>query len=318
MPRLDPNQGYRLAALTRINAGLPSGLQTASITVKESPRMAYQTIAVIMTDAEGDAPALQAAIQIAQRDGSHLDVYCIGVDPARFDAMPVGATAVLLEIDASAARERADAILASARAAIPDGLERVSLQSMVISNLGLDSAVARLARYADLVVATRPYGPGQTALAVAIVEAAIFGSGAPVLIAPPARLDLGKAFRRPLVAWNETEESMRAIRLALPSLRAAAHVDLVIIDPPSHSPERSDPGGSISVMLARHGAKTEVSVLAQTMPRVSDVLLRFAREHGNDLVVMGAYGHSRFRESLLGGATREMLEASPVPLLMAH
>ena len=280
--------------------------------------MAYQTIAVVMTDAEGDAPALHAAIQIAQRDGAHLDVHCVGVDPARFDAMPVGATAVLLEMDASAARERADRLLASVRAAVPSGLEKVSLQSLVISNMGLEPAVARLARYCDLVVATRPYGPGQTALAVAVVEAEIFGSGAPVLLVPPARLDLSKAFRRPLIAWNETEESLRAIRLALPVLKAAAHVDLVIVDPPSHSPERSDPGGSISVMLARHGAKTEVSVLANTMPRVSDILMRFAREHGNDVVVMGAYGHSRFRESLLGGATRDMLESAPIPLLMAH
>lgn len=280
--------------------------------------MAYKTIAVIMTDAEGDAPALHAASALAQRDGAHLDIYCVGVDPARFDAMPVGATAVLLEMDASAARERAESLLAVARASIPSGFDRISLQSLVISNLGLDTAVARLARYADLVVATRPYGPGQTALAVAVVEAEIFGSGAPVMLVPPAKLDLREPFRRPLVAWNETEESLRAIRLSMPVLGAAAHVDVVIIDPPSHSPERSDPGGGVCVMLSRHGIKAEVSVLANTMPRVSDILMRFAREHGNDVIVMGAYGHSRFRESLLGGATREMLGSSPIPLVMAH
>ena len=280
--------------------------------------MAYHTIAVIMTDAEGDAPALHAALALAQRDGAHLDVHCVGVDPARFDAMPVGATAVLLEIDASAARDRAEALLAAARAAIPAGLDRVSIQSLVISNLGLDAAIARLARYADLVVATRPYGPGQSALATAVVEAEIFGSGAPVLLVPPAKLDLREPFRRPLLAWNETEESLHAVRLALPVLRAATHVDLVIVDPPPHSAERSDPGGSLSLMLSRHGIKAEVSVLANTMPRTADILLRFAREHGNDVIVMGAYGHSRFRESLMGGATRDMLEASPIPLLMAH
>jgi nucleotide-binding universal stress UspA family protein len=285
---------------------------------KENLDMAYKTIAVIMTDAEGDAPALHAGMALAQHDGAHLDVHCVGVDPARFDAMPVGATAVLLEMDASAARERAENLLAVARASIPAGFDRLSLQALVISNLGLDTAVARLARYADLVVATRPYGPGQTALAVAVVEAEIFGSGAPVMLVPPAKLDLREPFRRPLVAWNETEESLRAIRLAMPMLKAAAHVDVVIIDPPSHSPERSDPGGGVCVMLSRHGIKAEVSVLANTMPRVSDILMRFAREHGNDAIVMGAYGHSRFRESLLGGATREMLGSSSIPLVMAH
>jgi nucleotide-binding universal stress UspA family protein len=197
-------------------------------------------------------------------------------------------------------------------------MERATVQPLVISNLGLDAVVARLARYADLTVAARPYGQGQTALAVAIVEAEIFGSGAPVMVVPPVRLDLREAFRRPMVAWNETEESLAAIRRSLPMLQASSHVDVVIIDPPSHSPERSDPGGSICIMLSRHGIKAEVSVLAKTMPRVSDVLLRFAREHGNDVVVMGAYGHTRFRESLIGGATRELLESSPIPLLMAH
>ncbi len=280
--------------------------------------MAYKTIAVIMTDAEGDAPALHAAIAMAEREGAHLDVHCVGVDPARFDAMPVGATAVMLEIDATAARDRAEALAASARALVPSTMERAAVQSLVFSNIGLDAAVSRLGRYADLVVAARPYGQGQSALAVAIVEAEIFGTGAPVMIVPPARLDLREPFRRPLVAWNETEESLAAIRRALPVLVAATHVDVVMVDPPSHSPERSDPGGSVCVMLSRHGVKAEVSVLAQTMPRVSDVVLRFAREHGNDAIIMGAYGHSRFRESLLGGATREMLEASPLPLIMAH
>lgn len=280
--------------------------------------MAYKTIAVIMTDAEGDAPALHAAIALAERDGAHLDVHCVGVDPARFDAMPVGATAVMLELDASAARERAESLAASARAAVPAAADRAAIQSLVISNIGLDAAVSRLARYADLVIAARPYGQGQSALAVAIVEAEIFGTGAAVMIVPPARLDLREPFRRPLVAWNETEESLAAIRSSLPVLQASAHVDVVMVDPPSHSPERSDPGGSVCVMLSRHGVKAEVSVLAQTMPRASDVILRFAREHGNDAIVMGAYGHSRFRESLLGGATREMLETSPLPLIMAH
>jgi nucleotide-binding universal stress UspA family protein len=92
----------------------------------------------------------------------------------------------------------------------------------------------------------------------------------------------------------------------------------VMIDPPTHSPERSDPGGAVCLMLARHGVKAEVSILSRTLPRVSEILTRFATEHGANLIVMGAYGHSRFRESLLGGATRDMLEGTSLPLLMAH
>ena len=77
-------------------------------------------------------------------------------------------------------------------------------------------------------------------------------------------------------------------------------------------------GGLLSLFLARHGVKTEIDVLSKTLPRVSDVLMRHARDTNADLMVMGAYGHSRFRESILGGATRNMLEQAPVHVFMAH
>lgn len=88
-----------------------------------------------------------------------------------------------------------------------------------------------------------------------------------------------------------------------------------MINPPSHSPERSDLGG---VMSARHGVKADVSILAKTMPHVAEVINRHAQDHAIDLIVMGAYGHSRFREAMIGGATSDMLETARVPILMAH
>ena len=111
---------------------------------------------------------------------------------------------------------------------------------------------------------------------------------------------------------------MTAVRRALPFLKAAEMVDITVVDPPSHGPERSDPGGLLCQMLVRHGVRAEVSVLAKTLPRVSDVLARHVRDRDADLLVMGAYGHSRFREAILGGATRNMLEQAEVPVLMAH
>ncbi len=71
-------------------------------------------------------------------------------------------------------------------------------------------------------------------------------------------------------------------------------------------------------MLSRHGARCEIDVLSRTMPKISDILNRHATDTGADMVVMGAYGHSRFREAILGGATRYMLEQATIPVLMAH
>ncbi|MFV2033667.1 MAG: universal stress protein, partial [Halocynthiibacter sp.] len=109
-----------------------------------------------------------------------------------------------------------------------------------------------------------------------------------------------------------------AVRAALPLLIAAEIVNITVIDPPVHGPDRSDPGGALSQMLARHGVNAEISVLAKTLPRVADVLTRHVRDIDADFLVMGAYGHSRFREAILGGATRNMLEQAEVPVLMAH
>ncbi|WP_297341387.1 universal stress protein, partial [Pseudophaeobacter sp.] len=101
-------------------------------------------------------------------------------------------------------------------------------------------------------------------------------------------------------------------------LTAADLVRIVVIDPPQHGPERSDPGGMLAQMLARQGVKCEIDVLSKTMPRVSDILIRHAADTDAGMIVMGAYGHSRFREAILGGATRNMLENATVPIFLAH
>ena len=121
-----------------------------------------------------------------------------------------------------------------------------------------------------------------------------------------------------VLAWNQSREAMRALRAALPLLQAARSVSVAIVDPQHFGAERSDPGGALCVMLARHGIRAEVAVLARTLPRVADILNRHARDTGASLVVMGAYGHARLREYVLGGATRSMIDAADVPVFLAH
>ncbi|MGB0440252.1 MAG: universal stress protein, partial [Paracoccaceae bacterium] len=76
--------------------------------------------------------------------------------------------------------------------------------------------------------------------------------------------------------------------------------------------------GMVAQYLVRHGVRAEIDVLSKTLPRVADVLLRHATDTSADLLVMGGYGHSRFREAVLGGATRHMLQQATLPVLMAH
>lgn len=189
--------------------------------------------------------------------------------------------------------------------------------AMTAQMAGLTPQLAYFLRFSDVVVLPRPYGEDRGHEHEEIVEAALFTGNVPVLIIPD-ETSLPETFSRVVVAWNESEEALGTIRASLPILQGADLVDVTIIDPPQHGPDRSDPGGALCQMLVRHGVRAEVSVLAKTMPRVADVIQRHVMDKDADLLVMGAYGHSRLRQSIMGGATRNILESTAVPVLMSH
>jgi nucleotide-binding universal stress UspA family protein len=279
--------------------------------------MAYKSLMTFVTDAATIRPALDAAITLARRQDAHLDVCCLGVDHTQPGYFYAGAPAMIYQETLDRARAEAEALEKTVRERLGREDIRWGAESAVVQIGGLAGLVGLRARFSDLVIQPKPYGEGRTPDAEAVVEAALFEGKAPVLVLPEAGLPATLG-RRIAVAWNQSDEALVAIRRALPMLLAADQVDIVVVDPPAQGPERSDPGGMLTQMLARHGVRAEVSVIAKTMPRVSDVLCRHAREHDADMIVMGAYGHSRFREAILGGATRHMLEIASMPVLMAH
>ena len=279
--------------------------------------MGFKSIAVVVTDKSRDLHALSLAIAMAQHESAHLDIFCVGVDPVRYTDMPNGGI-VMMDAGHEEAAAQSRALGDWARLTLPLGLDRVTVQSVVIGQLGFDIEVAGLLRYADLVVAAKPYAKGRSGWQVAALDAALYGTGAPVLIAPDRKVTLDAPFDRMMIGWDESDEALAAVRKALPMLRRAKRVDVVMVGTAQHSPERSDPGGLLSLFLSRHGLRCDVSVLVRNVPRVADVLMRFARENGVSAIVMGAYGHSRLREALLGGVTRDMLESLDLPVLMAR
>ncbi|MCV2871635.1 universal stress protein [Defluviimonas sp. WL0050] len=279
--------------------------------------MAFKSILTIITDAGRSAAQIDAAVALARREDAHLDVLCIGVDLTQTGYYYAGATAILTQEAYNQAREEADKAEAAVRARLDAEDIRWGVDTAVAQIGALGGPVAMLARFSDLVILSKPYGPAGSQAAEAIVEAALFEGRAPVLILPEgySGADYGT---RVALAWNQSDQALFATRAALPVLKAATMVDITIIDPPTHGPERSDPGGMLSQLLSRHGVHAEVSVLAKTLPKTSEVLARHVRDINADLVVMGAYGHSRFREAILGGTTRNMLEHCEVPVLMVH
>ncbi len=279
--------------------------------------MAYKSLLTVVTDTKIAKPALEKAIAIAGAEDAHLDVLCIGVDRTQTGYYYAGASAVFQQDVIEKAKEEAAEAEAYTSGLLENSNVKWSLDKAVAQLAGLGRLVAHRARFNDLIVLPRPYGKSCGQEQEIIVESALFEGHVPTLVVPPKAKVTANADRI-IVAWNESSESMSAVRAALPALIAADSVNIVVIDPPQHGPDRSDPGGALSQMLVRHGVKAEITVLAKTMPRVSDVLLRHARDMDADMLVMGAYGHSRFREAILGGATRNMLENANVPVLMAH
>ena len=279
--------------------------------------MAYKSLLCVLTDAKIAVSALNQTIALAEVNEAHAEAFCIGVNRTMAGYSYADTAAIALQQSMQQAEEEAAETLALASDMLGKSGVLWSVDSGLAQLADLARHVAHRARFADLVIVPRPYGEHRGADVEASVEAALFDGRAPVLVVP----DGADPIRIPdtvIVAWNESVESLAAIRKSLPFLTAAKSVRIVVIDPPSHGPERSDPGGLLSQMLARHGARCEIDVLSRTMNRVSDVLNRHATDCGADMVVMGAYGHSRFREAILGGATRNMLENANVPVLMAH
>ncbi|KAA9006074.1 universal stress protein [Histidinibacterium aquaticum] len=279
--------------------------------------MSYKTISTVVTDRQSDRDTLHAALSLAETLEAHLDVFGLAIDPTRYEPMPAGAAAVVLESGLAEARERAADLCAWADRELPPGRVRYGTEPVVLPRLGIDGGLGRMLRYSDLVVARRPYGDGAGPLHAQVLEAALFQRGVPCLVVPPG-VDAITAPKRVAVAWDDSDESLAAIRAALPLLMGTELVQIVIVDPPAHSPDRSDPGGVVAQMLARHGIHTEITILSRTTTRIADALLRFAADKEINLFVMGGYGHSRMREALFGGPTRHMLEEAALPLLMAH
>ena len=279
--------------------------------------MAYKSLLTILTDTENADAALAQVVALAETQDGHAEALCLGVDRTQTGYYYAGANAMVLQETLQRAHAEAAEILAYANDTLERSGVRWSSEEGVAQISDLGRHVAHRARFSDLVVLPRPYGENRGADAEAIVEASLFEGHASVLVVP----DSGEPLRQPetvIVGWNESVEAMQAIRKALPFLKAAKNVRISVIDPPKHGPERSDPGGLLSQMLARHGVRCEIDVLSKTMSRVSDVLNRHVADTNADMVVMGAYGHSRFREAILGGATRNMLENAEVPVFMAH
>ncbi|GLR53679.1 universal stress protein [Shinella yambaruensis] len=181
----------------------------------------------------------------------------------------------------------------------------------------IESNIGTRAMYADLVVA----GEGirsDVELRKAAIAAAAFNVGTPLLLMPKA----GRVTLKPksvLLAWNSRPQAAGAVKAAIGMLKDADTVRLIIVDPDSSYFENGgEPGADMATFLSRHGANVVVEQIASGQRPTEDVIRQHALELGCDMIVMGAYGHSRLRERIFGGVTASILEKCDVPVFMVR
>jgi nucleotide-binding universal stress UspA family protein len=280
--------------------------------------MSYKTILVHLDGGEGSAKRLEVALGLAETFDAHL-VGLLGLRHAYIPSFAIaeaGATIV-----SSVERRRAETARA-AEAAFRAATARHdrSAAEWRISHLDALVATRLSARYADLVVVGQkdPGGEESSGAGADFAEELVLSAGRPVLLVPYAGR-FAVVGRRILVAWNAGREAARAVTDALPLLTRADAVHVVAFNPDKGGADHGDtPGADIGLYLARHGVKVSVAQQQNEELAVGEQILSRAADLSVDLIVMGAYGHSRVRELMLGGATRTLLDSMTVPVLMSH
>lgn len=263
------------------------------------------------------APAeslMRYALDLAAAQGAHL---AIGVGSVRLSAPSAAVIRDARGLIASANEERrrhaetfANDMLTRARAAgVTADMELIHDDYSAVSRRFL-----RLARVAD--VAVMQPSDETLSLTQGLAEDILFGAGRPLIMVPPGHA-AGAAFKKILVAWDGSAKAARAIGDALPLLARASEVEVVSISGDPDATKSID-GAEIAPHLARHCHSVRVTAL----PAGEGDIFAVLRDHANfvraDLLVMGAYAHTKFRQLILGGVTSQMIHSPPVPTLMSY
>lgn len=284
------------------------------------------TILCPLSGAPENAPALEKAMSVVKNLNSHLEV--LHVEPEAKESIPLlgeGMSVAMVEDMISIAEKEATERAKRARQMFDDSVQRHGVKvadkptgsdeptvSWRHERGREDEVVARLGRLNDVIVVARP-GDSDDVLTPMTLNAAIFESGRPVLVVPPG----GDSSRRKRIAisWNGSVQSARAVSAGIRILERAEEVMVMTADSFRTSGARAH---ELADYLAWHGIKPDTKVFEAPAGAVGPRLLEECQSFGADLLVCGAYTHSRMRQLILGGVTKHLLGHSEIPMLMAH
>jgi nucleotide-binding universal stress UspA family protein len=193
----------------------------------------------------------------------------------------------------------------------------ISVEPMIEGLSMLFDRVATRGKYTDLSVIGPVKDFHEPWCWTQIVEALLFETGRPLLVVPPRGATT--PFNHAVFAWNGRREAVRAWHEARQWLAPGARVDILIVDPhKTRHQHGAEPGADMAAVIARQNHVTEVHRIESGDKSVAETMQAFTASRRADILIMGAYGHSRVREFLFGGATRDVLEGTHVPIFLSH
>lgn len=280
--------------------------------------MPFPTIMTVLDNPNSVEKTLASIVPYVRATDAHLRVLSLGIDATQAGYFVAGASAAIMTDETlQLARNEALDIKTRAEAMLKPEAVAYEVEATVTQSAGLGRVISANAHFADLVILPLPYGGDTASYAPMVTEAALFEGGAPVLVVPEGATIPNPA-RRIVLAWNNSAEALAAARHGLGLMKAADEVDILIIDPEKSGTSPAEPGEELATWLSRHGVHANISLVPRRLGRISDEITRHMADRDADLLIMGAYSHSRLREAILGGATRDLLAEAKTPILMAH
>lgn len=270
---------------------------------------------VVNLPIESSSAAAEYAVSVASAFGAHLTGISFSYEPIIPPTDMGGIPAELIDSQRVDNEKNAEAAVAKfSQAAKRAGLS-ADTRILEASVGGASDVFGRMARHFDLAIVGQ-VEPGKALPEELIAEGALLESGRPVLVVPYVQ-KAGLKLDRVMVCWDASRNAARAVADAMPFLTRAKLVEVVTF---ATDKDKDDeiPGVDIAQNLARHGVKVEARRVAPGDVDIANNILSIAADTASDFMVMGSYGHSRLREFLFGGATRGVLAAMTVPVLMSH
>jgi nucleotide-binding universal stress UspA family protein len=279
--------------------------------------MSYKSLLVHLDASDRAHPRLEFALRVAKRFDAHVTaIYAVYTPEPTSFYLATG----YADYYATRDRERTERRIALERLFHAE-IRRAELNGeWIVADARANDAVPAQARYADLVIAGQfDANDPESFIDDHFPEHLTLSAGRPVLFVPYSGM-FPATVGRGLVAWDGSREAARALHDAQPLLAHAARVTVITIAAANGEPPGLRvPGADIALTLARHAENVDVIAVESGDRRaVGDILLSRAYETGADLLVMGAYGHARWRELMMGGATHSILKSMTLPVLMSH